>query len=306
MRMRLMRAAVVAAALSALAMAWPVVAFGQAASVPATVPAVPSKIMTAAPLGQWALDFTLPTFGKSGCLVCHGDPKLVVPKGGADVSFWIDEAAYDRSAHARVVCTGCHTDFGYKAPHTSTVDWKTTSKQSCVACHAAQFRDYADGAHAVRPTADRKPDPKAASKPLCGDCHGGHFMARLKDNPAGKALLRTQGQQMCGREGCHKDYWDNYNDYYHGAAYKRGAADAPVCWDCHGAHTVIVSTSTLSPTNTRNIATTCGNGARGDLKCHEGASEDLSGYVKLIHRKSDVLAANPLYAVIQTVRSWFK
>lgn len=274
--------------------------------MPATVAPPPSADATAPSLGQWALDFTLPTFGKSGCLVCHSDPKLVVPKGGADVSYWVDEAAYNRSIHARVVCTGCHTDFGFKAPHTSTVDWKMTAKQSCAACHQQQARDVADGGHAVRPLPDKKVDPKAAEKPQCGDCHGGHDIQKLTDNPAGKAALHGRGQEICGREGCHKDYWDNYDDYYHGRAYKQGAEDAPSCWDCHGAHTVLASTSRLAPTNVANIAETCGKGATGGLVCHEGSSEDLATYVKLIHKRKDVLASNLLYSVLTTVRSWFR
>jgi hypothetical protein len=67
--------------------------------------------------GTFALDFTLPTFGKSGCLVCHADKNLVVAKGDVNVSYWIDEAAYSHSAHATVICTGCHVDYGYKSPH---------------------------------------------------------------------------------------------------------------------------------------------------------------------------------------------
>lgn len=304
MRKRSVRGSLVAAALTAAA-CMPAAAWA-ATSVPATVAAPASNTATAPALGQWALDFTLPTFGKSGCLVCHSDSKLVVPKAGADISYWVDQAAYDRSVHARVVCTGCHTDFGYKAPHTSAVDWKMTAKQSCVACHAKEARDFSDGAHAIRPSPDRKVDPKAASKPRCGDCHGGHDMQKLKDNPAGRAALRAQGQQVCGLEGCHKDYWDNYNDYYHGRAYKRGAEDAPACWDCHGAHTVIVSTSILAPTNEANLTETCGKGAKGDMKCHEGVSDELASYVTLIHKKEEVLTANPLYSVLVAVRSWFK
>ncbi len=297
---------VAAAGAIALALALPLPSAASAA-VPASIPASRSVTATSATpaQGTWALDFTLPTFGKSGCLVCHNDPKLVVPKGVTDVSFWIDEASYDRSSHAKVVCTGCHLDFGYKAPHDGA-DWKSVAKQSCVNCHDAAFRDFTAGAHAGRPSADKRPDPKAADKPLCGDCHGAHDIAVLKKNPSGQAALHASAQFVCGREGCHKDYWDSYSDYYHGAAYKRGAADAPACWDCHGAHTVIVTTSTISPTNAANIVETCSKGATGKLRCHIGASEGLMQYVRLIHRKGEVVAGNPLYAFFATVRSWFE
>jgi hypothetical protein len=307
-RARTISMAAFAVVLSVSCLALPVGAFAVAASVAAS----PAVIVTATPLGTWALDFTLPTFGKSGCMVCHGDPNLVVPSGARDVSFWIDQGAYDKSSHARVVCTGCHSDFGYKAPHDKS-DWRAVAKQSCSNCHDQANRDFLAGTHALRPGSDKSPDPKAANKPLCGDCHGAHEIAILKDNPAGRAALRAAAEKTCGLAGCHKDYWDNYSDYYHGAAYKAGTADAPTCWDCHGYHTVIPSSDKASPTNPQNLAATCGKGANGKLdgtsglpSCHEGPDgAGYATYAKLIHRKAEVVSANPIYSFIATVRSWF-
>jgi hypothetical protein len=307
-RTRIVSMVAFAAMLTALCLALPAGAF---AAVAASIPASPAVVVTATPLGTWALDFTLPTFGKSGCMVCHGDPNLVVPRGAGDVSFWIDQGAYDKSAHARVVCTGCHSDFGYKAPHERS-DWRAVAKQSCANCHSQANIDFLSGTHAPRPGIDKSPDPKAANKPLCGDCHGAHDIAVLKKNPAGRKALRAAAEKTCGQAGCHKDYWDSYNDYYHGAAYKAGAWDAPTCWDCHGYHTVAPTSSTVSPTNPQNLMATCGTGASGTLdgtnglpSCHEGAADGLATYSKLIHRKADVVSANPIYALIATVRSWF-
>jgi hypothetical protein len=326
-RTRTTGAAAVAVALAVAVVALPGVAFAQAvpstlAGVPASVGAtsgpggVPSKVVTTS-LGAWALDFTLPSFGKSGCLVCHGDPRLVVPKGDTVTSYWIDQKAYDKSAHATVECAGCHLDFGYRAPHDPGAGWREIAKQSCANCHDAQFRDYAAGAHAARPGADKTPDPKAASKPLCGDCHGAHDIPRVTKStngtktpdPAGLALVHGQSEKMCGASTtCHKVYWDNYTDYYHGAAYKRGALDAPACWDCHGTHMVKAATDTLSPVNVEKLPATCGSGADGSLEgqCHEGSSAELAQYAPLIHKRQDVLAANPIYAFLEKVRSWFK
>ncbi|HEX9093547.1 MAG TPA: hypothetical protein VF902_06140 [Coriobacteriia bacterium] len=313
--------------LVAAAAALPAVASAQVVTAPYAVPAtvaatsgpggVPSKIVTATPLGTWALDFTLPTFGKSGCLVCHGDPLLIVPKGDTIQSFWIDQIAYDRSAHGTVECAGCHLDFGYRAPHDPGADWRSIAKQGCVNCHNAQFLDFAAGSHAARPGVNKQPDPNAASKPMCGDCHGAHDIPRLTKSvgasktpdPAGKALVHGQSEQMCGSaKGCHQDYWDSYSDYYHGAAYKRGALDAPACWDCHGTHMVRPTTDTLSPTSIKNLPATCGNGADGSLigACHEGSSPELAQYAPLIHKRAATLSANPLYAFFQKVRAWFE
>ena len=64
-----------------------------------------------------------------------------------------------------------------------------------------------------------------AVKPLCGDCHApSHEIEMLTDNPEAKARMRANGYEICGR--CHEEYWDNYFDYYHGAAYQAGAVDA--------------------------------------------------------------------------------
>ncbi len=248
----------------------------------------------------YALDFTLPTYGKAGCLVCHGDANLVISKGAGNRTFWIDQRRYVASAHGTILCTGCHVDYGYKAPHKPSTDYRTTAKQACKGCHADQFRDYSLGAHAVRPTEGGRPDPKAASKPLCGDCHGSHDMPKLKDDPAGQAALHASGGEMCGRKGCHAEFWDNYDDYYHGAAYKAGAQDAPACWDCHGAHTVLATKNKLSPTNVTQLKTTCsGPPAPGrQYTCHEGATAAYSTYTELIHGKKEVVGSNPVVKLL--------
>jgi hypothetical protein len=243
--------------------------------------------------GAYALDFTLPTYGKAGCLVCHGDKNLVVAQGDLTVSYWIDEDAYAHSAHSTITCTGCHTDYGYKAPHTQAggLDWRAVAKQSCKNCHPQEFADWNSGAHAIRPVGIGEPDPKAASKPLCGDCHGSHFMPVLKNNPAGQAEIRKQAQTMCGRPTCHPDYWANYNDYYHGAAYKAGASDAPTCWTCHGTHAVLKSTDRTAPTNTANLGSTSSCGAPG---CHQGAGPAIATYVPMIHGRDKITEMNPI------------
>jgi hypothetical protein len=269
--------------------------------VPST-PATPAVVTTASVSGKgaYALDFTLPSYGKAGCLVCHGDKNLVVAQGDVTVSYWIDEAAYAKSAHATITCTGCHVDYGYKAPHGQVggPDWKAVAKQSCKNCHTQQYADWSLGAHSIRPVAAGVPDPKAASKPLCGDCHGSHFMPVLKDNPAGKAQVRAQAQQMCGSPACHPDYWANYNDYYHGAAYKTGASDAPPCWTCHGTHNVLNSKDRGAPTNADNFSRADSCGTPG---CHEGAGPMLASYVPLIHGRAALTEKNPVVQFLSSV-----
>ena len=274
-----------------------------------TVTATPAATTTSASVnatsvisgkGTFALDFTLPTFGKSGCLVCHGDKNLIVARGDGTVSFWIDQDMYAHGAHAKIACTGCHIDYGYRTPHgqNGANDWREVAKQACKNCHAQEYADWSLGAHAIRPLGVNQPDPKAASKPLCGDCHGSHFIPILKNNPAGKAEVQKASEQMCGKAGCHADFWANYNDYYHGAAYKAGAPDAPACWTCHGTHNILRSTDPLSPTNADNFG---GSNSCGTAGCHQGAGPALSSYAPMIHGRDKTTAANPLVKFLTSV-----
>lgn len=242
-----------------------------------SVPATRSVIATITIEG-YDVDFTLPTAAKAGCLVCHGDPGLTRLKEGQNVSFYVDPTMVADSAHAGVQCTGCHLDFAFTYPHEVALsDWRSVAASACKNCHQDQFLAYGRSSHR------REPDePLAAkdeiAKPLCADCHGSHDIAMLTDNPRGQQALHAAGYRVCGE--CHQEYWDNYDDYYHGAAYKRGASDSPACWDCHSGHELLVSTDKDSTVNERHLVETCS-------ACHSGVTEDYTAYSPLIHGRSD-------------------
>ena len=240
-------------------------------------------------IAGYDLSLTLPSYGVSGCMVCHGDPNLVRVKAGKLVSYYMDQKQIDHSAHARVPCTGCHQDFTFTAPHVTSADWRASAKGSCKSCHQREWADLAASVHGP----GVRPGQKAVSgksKPLCGDCHGGHNIPLASKDPAAAAALHASAQKMCGT--CHSDYWANYDDYYHGAAYKRGALDAPACWQCHTAHSVLPSSDRNSATNKEALSDTCG-------KCHKNVSSTYTQYAQIIHKKDRVLAANPVYAAIR-------
>jgi hypothetical protein len=96
---------------------------------------------------------------------------------------------------------------------------------------------------------------------------------------------------MCGK--CHVATSANYNDYYHGAAYRRGAPDAPACWQCHNTHLVLPSTDVLSSTNPNNLVATCSH-------CHRDAGPGYVQYAQLIHQRQQVLDKNPLFSAVDT------
>lgn len=301
------------AAVTLLVLSMPAWAVAQASS-PATSSA---SVVTSLPGGTgqtYDLSFGLPAAAKSGCMVCHGDPNLVRIQNGVTVSMYVSAAVLENSAHAQTQCTGCHLDFAYTAPHTNaaTEEWRVIAKSSCKNCHQAAFTANSGGVHGPKPTSTQSTSTPAASKsvsgsgvgkplPLCGDCHGGHDIQMLTDNPEGQQALHEQGKRVCGV--CHQDYWDNYDDYYHGAAYKTGAPDAPACWQCHNAHDILRSTDRRSSVNEANLAETCG-------QCHtHEPNETYLSYSKFIHGKADVQSRNPVYAFFQrayeTIASWF-
>lgn len=265
-------------------------------------PPPPSKSIAPSGTPPYGLDFTMPTLGKSGCEVCHGDPNLIRIKEGQYVSFYIPAGLLEASTHgpgpktgpSGVLCTSCHLDFASTSQH-NNANWQRTAKQACRACHVIEDQDFGKGAHSV----DTRPghvDTKADEKPLCGDCHGGHDIVGLTNSPAGRAALHNNGWQVCGR--CHPNEWSSYADYYHGAAYRSGAPDAPACWDCHGAHEVLSSSDKRSPTNAANLAATCG-------KCHKDANDAFLSYTGLIHRRTRAVDDNPVYSWMHRTAAGF-
>jgi hypothetical protein len=272
-----------------------------------TAIAVTLLVPAVACAAETGVDFTLPPNAMSGCMVCHGDPSVGRLQGSEFVSYWIDGEKMGRSAHGSVDCTGCHLEFGYGALHAPDgQNWAVTAKLACRNCHEEQWVAYGTGVHAVDVAFGQAPSGDDVDKPLCGDCHGSHDIMSISESEAARAALHARGGEMCG--GCHEEYWDNYADYYHGSAYRRGAADAPVCWRCHSWHETRSSDDPASTMHVDNLVETCG-------QCHEHAGEGYVGYAGTIHRQQEFLAGNPVYSLIKgtresigeffgTIRSW--
>lgn len=283
-------------------------------------PAAPASSATTS---TYDLSFTLPTAGKSGCMVCHGDPNLVRIQNGQTVSMYIDTAVIESSAHAKIQCTGCHLDFAYSVPHVAPGNeaWRSVAKAACKNCHQEAFAGYSKGVHSPAPTPSpgttstpvttvsttgssgsaSTPSGSTYPKPLCGDCHGAHDIRMLTNNPAGQEALHARGKEVCGN--CHPDFWNNYADSYHGSAYKRGAKDAPACWQCHGPHDIIPSSDRRSSVNEVNLVDTCS-------ACHHNQpNEEYVTYSVLVHNRNQYVAANPIAAFWQrtfnTIKAWF-
>lgn len=289
-----------------------------AAAAPSTVTSsTPQASMVTTTVGNtklkvtYDLSWTLPSAGKSGCTVCHDDRDLQRVKAGKIVNLYVNTEVLRDSAHREVPCTGCHTDFAFKVPHANVSktgdEWRQTAKLSCKNCHAEAFSDYSASAHSPtglpgqKKTAIGAPGSSApgVAKPLCGDCHGGHSIP-ASNNVEAQAVLQASALQMCG--SCHKKDAEDYDDYYHGSAYKRGAPDAPSCWDCHGVHKELPSTDRQSMVYKDKLYDAC-------HKCHKDPGDGYIGYAEFVHGKSDVMQANPAYSLVSTVRTavmgWF-
>ncbi len=232
---------------------------------------------------------------QSGCLVCHGDPKLTKVVDGKPKSFYVDINDLKAGPHKDIACTACHKDFGPSSHVQKSSDWKEQASLACIRCHEhnPQYIDYSKGIHGQ--LALQSMLGKGGLKPpMCGDCHKGHKIKKLKGNPEGKAGLRADAQMICG--DCHGDYWKSYDDYYHGRAFKTGASDAPSCWDCHGYHTVLPKRSADSMVSESNLPRTCD-------KCHSGSTPEFVDYAKMIHGTARVRDANIVYSNLQKVLS---
>lgn len=236
--------------------------------------------------------FVIGVPGRSGCLVCHGDPNLKAVKEKR--SLYIDEAVISKSVHKDIACTKCHTDFTGKSRHERRGDYKRVAGLSCKNCHkhARQLKVYAKSIHGrLSLTGDKK---KGAT---CGDCHGSHDIGSLKKSKKYKRKYHAAGEKVCGK--CHRAYYKSYDDYYHGRAYKMKAIDAPACWDCHGAHDVVSKKDPNSRVSAARLAQTCG-------KCHKDSRKSFTQFAQLIHGRKQAMDENFLIKYKNKLSKWFK
>jgi cytochrome b subunit of formate dehydrogenase len=70
--------------------------------------------------------------------------------------------------------------------------------------------------------------------PSCNDCHGVHDIKRSVDRSSPIHPLNIA--KTCGK--CHVNVEKTYNESVHGQLLARGDTRAPVCTDCHSAHSI--------------------------------------------------------------------
>lgn len=185
---------------------------------------------------DYDLEFTLPTAGKSGCMVCHGDANLVRPVGNGFVSYYIDGAVLDGSAHSKIMCTGCHTDFAFKAPHAAEVsDWRATAKLACKNCHQEQFEAYSKGVHSISIKPGAEGAAEARDEVLAGRAATGTAQPSTGSVAATGSASSTPSAATTGSAPSTPSVTSTRST-------DTTAAEKPLCGDCHGAHDIAVLT----------------------------------------------------------------
>lgn len=196
--------------------------------------------------------------GWVGCAGCHADVDLGVHPADKPI-----ETLGAYSAEASQVCSQCHSGESLKDGPAHHARASTTGGPACAECHDA---------HAVTPISEWKAG--IGETAYCLTCHGQALSVRLDSGESftlsvDDAVLRNSVHpdhecadchtgfsketheteifastrehaiaraQVC-RE-CHEGKFEQYEGSIHATLIKDGNLAAPVCTDCHGAHSV--------------------------------------------------------------------
>jgi hypothetical protein len=234
---------------------------------------------------------------RSGCLTCHGNATLLKSLGGNQKSFQV--TGIDQSAHRDITCQQCHPDYRYDDKQAATKVWNINAGIECGVCHQNSKLESSKAPVALYGKSIHSDQIKAGNydSATCASCHGGHFIQRL-DTQEASAAMHASAYRTCARCKQHGEAYETYNDYYHGRAYKKGAADAPACWDCHQSHDILPQTDPESTVYPANLGTTCGQPG-----CHKGSNENFTNAAgKLIHQKVAAQKANPVLQFVASIK----
>jgi len=249
------------------------------------------------PANGWDYDPGESSGPKAGCLTCHANATMLKSIGGGTQSFQVSGLEF--TAHSELTCQQCHPDYRYDDKPGATKLWNVNAGLQCGTCHetldrpdlTAPVPEYDASKHADE---INKGNYESAT---CGSCHGGHYIYRL-DTEEASAAMHASAYRTCARCKQHGDEYTTYNDYYHGRAYKKGAPDAPACWDCHEAHEVLPKSDPKSSVYPTNLGTTCGQEG-----CHKGSTEKFGADAgQLIHQKVTAQEQNPVLQFISNIQ----
>src|SRR5215471_15349553 len=220
--------------------------------------------------------------GMFACVECHTDvhtsPHDKTPAKISCVTCHADQqAAYDRSYHARAIksgdtqaatCVDCHGSPHELLPASDPKSRVNHANMAatCGTCHGRKFVMEASG-HSAQPffSYEERVHGKAVASgsekaAVCTDCHGAHEILAASDPKS--SIFKFNVPATCAK--CHSDVQKEFAQSIHGQAIQRGNWQAPVCTDCHGIHSIKAHLDPNSSVSAANLArVTC-------ARCHEG------------------------------------
>lgn len=152
-----------------------------------------------------------------------------------------------KSAHTGVACSSCHPK------HEAYPHPEKLPKPACSNCHQAIVGEYDRSVHA------REVRSGNEGAPNCAFCHGESHEIKVAKNPE----FRHSVPETCGM--CHDKELTEFKTSIHGKDFERGLREAPVCTDCHSAHSIDSPSRPSSTVSSAHIPDTCGR-CHGDLK----------------------------------------
>ncbi len=193
--------------------------------------------------------------------IAKGDPKAptcATCHGGHDILTAHDRNSRTFPLNIVKICGDCHSQ------HTAK-DGKDGP---------AHIQNYLDSVHG---RAVVKGGLSVAA--TCADCHSNHRVLNGQD--ARSTVNRANIANTCGR--CHTGVSDVYSTSIHGKELAKGNKEAPVCNDCHTAHSI---TRTDTPNFMLDIVNECGHchnkpmkGSPSGLTLYQSYRESYHGQV---------------------------
>ena len=188
------------------------------------------------------------------CQKCHDGQKEIVKttEASESLSMMISTQAFLASMHNDTSCTDCHDDLDEKThgkvavPIKSKRDYRLSFKDSCTVCHKKNMAQFKDSVHAAMV------DEGNDKAPICSDCHDPHILKSVK-------LLEPIANVPCA--ACHKEIFKAYSQDVHGLDRVAHGKEAPLCANCHSAHSIKAASLATS-----GIKDAC-------LSCHKDAAD---------------------------------
>lgn len=206
--------------------------------------------------------------GDAQCLTCHAMPGFEMPlPNGEKLPLQVSGDTFAHSVHSAFGCTGCHTDISLPS-HPAAVpviksrrEFSLKMVQVCQTCHANEFKQWSTSVHAALVSQGN------TVAPVCTNCHSPHAVI--------KGVAEAINTVPC--KTCHADIFTAYSGSVHGMLRSGGVTQAPLCFNCHGAHAVHV------PSEIQGLKDVC-------LGCHKNAVEAHRTWLPNVDLHFDVVA----------------